>query len=94
LPLSKLQHSNFNLRQTNSKVTKKRLIQKIAFVTFGLISLMVVGILFAILGFIAIRGLHVVNWEFLTAMPEDGMTKGGIFPAIVGTGCLDRKSLV
>ncbi|MFN8135613.1 MAG: hypothetical protein U0Z17_10460 [Bacteroidales bacterium] len=39
-------------------MTKKRLIQKIAFVTFGLVSLMVVGILFAILGFIAIRGLH------------------------------------
>ncbi len=75
-------------------MTKKRLIQKIVFTTFGLISLMVVGILFAILGFIAIRGLHVVNWEFLTSMPEDGMTKGGIFPAIVGTGSLVLGSMV
>ena len=75
-------------------MTKKRLIQRIAFITFGLISLMVVGILFAILGFIAIRGIHVVNWEFLTAMPEDGMTKGGIFPAIVGTGCLVLGSII
>lgn len=65
-----------------------------AFITFGLISLMVVGILFAILGFIAIRGIGVVNWEFLTAMPEDGMTKGGIFPAIVGTGCLVLGSII
>ena len=55
---------------------------------------MVVGILFAILGFIAIRGIHVVNWEFLTSMPEDGMAKGGIFPAIVGTGCLVLGSII
>jgi len=75
-------------------MTKKRLIQKIAFTTFGLISLLVVGILFSILGFITIRGIGVVNWEFLTAMPEDGMTKGGIFPAIVGTACLVLGSMI
>lgn len=75
-------------------MTQKRLIQKIAFISFGLISLLVVGLLFAILGFIAIRGIKVVNWEFLTAMPDDGMTKGGIFPAIVGTGCLVLGSMI
>jgi phosphate transport system permease protein len=75
-------------------VTKKRLIQKIAFTTFGLISLVVVGLLFAILGFIIVRGSSVISWEFLTAMPDDGMTKGGIFPAIVGTGCLVLGSMV
>lgn len=75
-------------------MTKKQFIQKLAFTTFGLISLIVVGILFAILGFIIVRGISVVNWEFLTAMPEDGMTKGGIFPAIVGTGCLVLGSMV
>lgn len=75
-------------------MTKKQFIQKLAFTTFGLISLIVVGILFAILGFIIVRGISVVNWEFLTAMPEDGMTKGGIFPAIVGTGCLVLGSMI
>lgn len=75
-------------------MTKKRLIQKIVFTTFGLLSLVVVGILFSILGFIIVRGISVVNWEFLTAMPEDGMTKGGIFPAIVGTGCLVLGSMI
>ncbi len=75
-------------------MTKKRLIQKIAFITFGFISLLVVGILVTILGFITIRGIGVVNWEFLTAMPKDGMTKGGIFPAIVGTGCLVMGSMI
>lgn len=83
-----------SLIENKRKVTRKRLIQKVAFTFFGLISLMVVGILFSILGFIAFRGIHVVNWEFLTTMPMDGMTKGGIFPAIVGTGCLVLGSMI
>ena len=48
----------------------------------------VVAILFIILGFIVIRGIGVISWDFLTKAPEEGMTKGGIFPAIVGTVCL------
>lgn len=75
-------------------MTKKQFTQKLVFSLFGLLSLIVVGILFAILGFIIVRGLPVVSWEFLTAMPEDGMTKGGIFPAIVGTACLVLGSMV
>lgn len=31
------------------------------------------------------KGLRVLSWEFLTQPPEKGMTKGGIFPAILGT---------
>lgn len=45
----------------------------------------VVAILFLIIGFIVVRGIGVISWDFLTKAPEDGMTKGGIFPAIVGT---------
>jgi phosphate transport system permease protein len=75
-------------------VTRKQLIQKVAFTTFGLTSLLVVAILFTILGFIIVRGIAVVNWEFLTSMPDDGMTKGGILPAIVGTACLVLGSMI
>jgi len=31
------------------------------------------------------KGLPYVSWNFLTQFPGEGMTKGGIFPAIVGT---------
>lgn len=31
------------------------------------------------------RGLPVVSWRFITGFPVQGMTKGGIFPAIIGT---------
>lgn len=75
-------------------MTKKRIIQKIAFSLFGSISFVVVLVLFIILGFIAIKGFRVISWEFLTAMPDQGMTRGGIFPAIVGTFCLMIGSMI
>ena len=45
-------------------------------------------LLFFILGFIIVKGIGVINWEFLSQAPSDGMTKGGIWPAIFGTCCL------
>ena len=59
---------------------KKRTFQKFAFGFFTLLSYLVVAILFII-----IKGGSVISWDFLTKAPEEGMTKGGIFPAIVGT---------
>ena len=59
--------------------------QKFAFGFFTLLSYLVVAILFVILGFILIKGGSVISWDFLTKAPEEEMTKGGIFPAIVGT---------
>ena len=64
---------------------KKRTSQKFAFGFFTLLSYLVVAILFVILGFIIIKGGSVISWDFLTKAPEEGRTKGGIFPAIVGT---------
>jgi len=74
--------------------TGKRLRQFIAFNLFGLISYLIVVILFLILGFILIRGFSVISWTFLTTMPSEGMTQGGILPAIVGTACLVVGSIL
>jgi len=73
---------------------KKILSQSIAFWTFRILSLAVMGILFSILGFILVKGIGVVSWDFITKMPEDGMTKGGIYPAIIGTLCLIAGSML
>lgn len=72
----------------------KQLREKLAFWTFRLLSLFVVGILFWILYFIFVRGWKTLSWEFLTSMPEDGMTAGGIYPAIIGTLCLMAGSML
>jgi phosphate transport system permease protein len=75
-------------------MTRKQIKQRIAFSLFRLVSLMVVAILVVILGFIIFKGIRVINWEFLTTMPKDGMTGGGIYPAIVGTLCLIAGSMI
>lgn len=72
----------------------KRLKQKIAFLIFRLFSIAIVGILISILGFIVFNGIKVINWEFLSSAPKEGMTEGGIFPAIIGTIYLIIGSLV
>jgi phosphate transport system permease protein len=41
-----------------------------------------------ILGDIVIGGTKVLSWEFVSAAPREGMTAGGIFPAIFGTVAL------
>jgi len=72
----------------------KKTKQKIAFSIFRLLGLLIIGILFWILGFIIYNGIGVISWEFLTAAPTEGMTSGGIFPAIVGTLCLVAGSVL
>lgn len=73
---------------------KKKTSQKIAFLLFRALGLLVVGLLCWILGFIIYKGVGAISWEFLTTAPKDGMTAGGIFPAIVGTVCLIIGSML
>jgi len=48
----------------------------------------IITVIFVILAIIVYGSRHSLSWEFLTAFPTDGMTKGGIFPAIVGTALM------
>ncbi len=68
-----------------SNQTSKHRSQRLAFGLFGLLSLCVALTLLSILAFIIYKGIGVIDWTFITSAPEDGMTKGGIWPAIVGT---------
>ena len=60
-------------------------VQRAGYALLGLAALVVVVPILLVIGTIAYQGIAAVNWEFLTAMPRDGMKAGGIFPAIVGT---------
>lgn len=51
-------------------------------------ALIIIAIVIVMFTVIAIGGKDQITWEFLTSFPEDGMTKGGIFPAIYGTALL------
>ncbi len=74
-----------SIRPIDSADRKKRWAQQAAFGCFSFLSYLVVAILFVILGFIMLKGVKVISWDFLFEAPREGMTAGGIFPAIVGT---------
>ncbi len=55
---------------------------------FGLVRLSAFALALAlggILAYILYQGAGALSWEFVTQPPRDAMTKGGIFPAILGT---------
>ena len=74
-----------SIDQIASNHKRKMLAQNIAFGLFRLLSGVIVAVLFVILAFIVVKGARVLDWDFITTPPADGMKGGGIWPAIVGT---------
>ncbi len=64
---------------------KNKIIGNAAVVVTGLATLLIIAVLVYMLTEIIINGKNYLTWEFLTQSPTEGMTAGGIFPAIVGT---------
>jgi phosphate transport system permease protein len=54
----------------------------------GFSVLLIIFIIVSILAITIVGGWPNLNWTFLSEFPKDGMTKGGIFPAIVGTAVM------
>lgn len=75
---------NMNAQQINRLAT--RVISAVA-------ALVVVPIVLVIL-FVVVQGAGTISWEFLTAPPTDGMTAGGIGPALLGTVLLTMGTAV
>jgi phosphate transport system permease protein len=48
----------------------------------------ILGMLAIVLFDVVRGGVGKLSWEFLTESPREGMTAGGVLPAIVGTVCL------
>jgi phosphate transport system permease protein len=54
----------------------------------GLSVMVIIFIIVSILAITIVGGWPNLNWKFLSEFPKDGMTKGGIFPAIIGTALM------
>lgn len=64
---------------------KRQDAQKLArIIITAVATLVIIPILFVIL-FVVWNGVGAISWEFLTAAPREGMTEGGIGPALLGT---------
>lgn len=68
-------------RQTMRRIN----LQPIAFGMMRLCMFLVIAAIAYILYDIVSKGIGVISWEFITAMPRRGMTEGGIWPAVLGT---------
>lgn len=54
----------------------------------GAACLTILAMLAVVLGDVIAGGARVMSWEFVSTAPREGMTKGGIFPALFGTAAL------
>ena len=63
-------------------------------ILFLLMTVVLVIPVLIILTVLVVKGHGAVSWAFLTTMPTDGMTAGGILPALVGTIWLVGVALV
>ena len=66
----------------------RQLTQRLVFTLITLAAIATVTPIVLVVGYIAWLGAPAISWEFLTAIPRDGMRAGGIWPAIVGTAYL------
>lgn len=66
-------------------IIDRDLIQHLGFSLLTLVALVTVIPILAVLFYIIAQGAPAISWEFLSAVPRDGMRAGGILPAIVGT---------
>jgi phosphate transport system permease protein len=60
-------------------------VEKTAFLFIKILAYISVVFLAVLIGYIFFRGFKVINWQFLTDVPRNGITEGGIYPAILGT---------
>ena len=72
---------------------KKQRNEKIARAIFAVMVACIVIPLFIIVGYIIKEGASLISWDFLTTNPTNGMRKGGIWSALLGTFWLVGVSL-
>jgi phosphate transport system permease protein len=65
--------------------SNRDLVQRLGFSLLTLVALATVVPIIIVVVYVVKQGGAAISWEFLTAMPRDGMRAGGILPAIVGT---------
>ncbi|MEH6634090.1 MAG: phosphate ABC transporter permease PstA [Halioglobus sp.] len=79
--------------ETRLNVRDKR-VQEIYRLAFLLMTVLLILPVLAILGMLIYKGGSVISMDFLFTSPTDGMTAGGIFPALLGTVWLVAVALL
>lgn len=64
---------------------RRQQMQKLAVVFITAVAAIVIIPIFLVIVFIILQGLSTISWDFITKPPQNGMTEGGIAPALLGT---------
>ncbi|HEX6384373.1 MAG TPA: phosphate ABC transporter permease PstA [Anaerolineae bacterium] len=67
---------------------------RVAVVAITVVAAVVIIPIFLVIAFIVINGISAISWEFLAQPPRQGMTQGGILPAILGTVLLTMGTAI
>ncbi|MDJ0943268.1 MAG: phosphate ABC transporter permease PstA [Kiloniellales bacterium] len=73
---------------------QNRRTERLVRLLFMMMTILLIFPVMMILGTLIYKGGPAISWEFLFADPIDGMTAGGIFPALVGTVWLVAVALL
>jgi phosphate transport system permease protein len=91
----RVQGKKTSVSQTNPGFrSRRKIFQRFMFSLFRLSAAINGLALLIIIYFLVVRGWRAINWTFLTQPPMESMTKGGIFPCIVGTLCLSLGAIL
>lgn len=71
--------------QATPQVLRRRRQERIAGAVLAAMTLLIVLPLFAILAYLVVKAWPSLSWAFLLEPPREMQTKGGIWPALIGT---------
>lgn len=74
-----------DIRMAEKTALRRKVSQSGFFLVFRGAALINALALLVVVFFLVKNGWEAINWTFLTQPPTDSMTKGGIFPCIIGT---------
>ena len=80
--------------ETSTLNTRNTQVQRLVRILFLLMTLFLIIPVLIILATLVVKGSSVISIDFLFTSPTDGMTAGGIFPALLGTVFLVAVDLV
>jgi phosphate transport system permease protein len=86
--------ANAALFEATSLNVRNRQVQGLVRVFLALMTVILILPVLLILGVLVYKGSPILSWEFLFTEPTNGMTEGGIFPALVGTVWLVTVALL
>lgn len=81
----------FTSTEVNERNRRTQALVRLLFLSMAVMLIVPVAL---ILGILVIRGGPAISWEFLFTFPRNGLTEGGILPALVGTIWLVAVALV